>query len=110
MPRRPSTADDLHRCLFHYRAIVTAVHDGDTCTVDIDLGLSLWVRGAKVRLARIGAPELTGRSAAKGLEARDGSPASSSASPSSSRPSRTATRSTAAGSARSGWSRTASRP
>lgn len=26
--------------LYHYRARVTAVHDGDTCTVDIDLGLT----------------------------------------------------------------------
>ncbi|HEY8378751.1 MAG TPA: thermonuclease family protein, partial [Nannocystis sp.] len=57
--------------LYHYRARVVAVHDGDTCTVDIDLGLSLWKRGETVRLARINAPELTGSSAKKGAKSRD---------------------------------------
>ena len=57
--------------LYHYRAVVTAVYDGDTCTVDIDLGLSTWIRGEKIRLHRINAPELTGRTKAKGTAARD---------------------------------------
>lgn len=57
--------------LYHYRAVVTDVYDGDTCTVDIDLGLSTWVRGEKIRLHRINAPELTGRDRRRGLAARD---------------------------------------
>jgi micrococcal nuclease len=31
--------------LYHYRAIVRSVYDGDTCTVDLDLGLHTWVNG-----------------------------------------------------------------
>jgi micrococcal nuclease len=57
--------------LFHYQAIVTNVYDGDTCTVDIDLGLSTWVRGEKIRLYRINAPELRGTERPKGLISRD---------------------------------------
>ncbi len=57
--------------LFQYRAHVTSVYDGDTCTVDIDLGLGVWVRGEKLRLHRINAPELRGRDAPKGKASRD---------------------------------------
>jgi len=57
--------------LYHYRAIVTNVYDGDTCTVDIDLGLNTWVRGEKLRLYRIDAPELRGGERPKGLISRD---------------------------------------
>ena len=44
--------------MYEYKAIVVDVHDGDTVTVDIDLGLSVWARGVKIRLAGINAPEL----------------------------------------------------
>jgi micrococcal nuclease len=47
---------------FHYRATVTSVYDGDTCTVDLDLGLSITLHKQKIRLNRINAPELRGRS------------------------------------------------
>lgn len=57
--------------LYHYRAIVQSVYDGDTCTVDIDLGLKTWVRGEKVRLNRINAPELRGAEREQGLKSRD---------------------------------------
>lgn len=57
--------------LFQYRARVTSVYDGDTCTVDIDLGLGVWVRGEKVRLHRINAPELTGADKPNGERSRD---------------------------------------
>jgi micrococcal nuclease len=56
---------------FHYRATVTSVYDGDTCTVDIDLGLSITLHKQKIRLARINAPELRGRSHRRGRAARD---------------------------------------
>jgi len=29
----------MENALYHYKAIVVEVYDGDTCTVDIDLGL-----------------------------------------------------------------------
>ncbi|MBN1352796.1 thermonuclease family protein [candidate division KSB1 bacterium] len=57
--------------LYQYKAFVTQVYDGDTCTVDIDLGLSTWVRGEKIRLARIDAPEVRGDQKAEGIRARD---------------------------------------
>lgn len=57
--------------LFQYRALVTAVYDGDTCTADIDLGLGIWVRGEKLRLHRINTPELTGTDKPAGIRARD---------------------------------------
>ena len=49
----------LTQRLFHYAAVVTDVHDGDTITVSIDLGLKTWVHEIKLRFARIDAPELS---------------------------------------------------
>jgi micrococcal nuclease len=57
--------------LYHYRAIVIDVYDGDTVTVDLDLGFHVWKRGEKIRLANIDAPELTGESKAAGKAAGD---------------------------------------
>ena len=57
--------------LYYYRATVVSVYDGDTCTVDIDLGLNTWVRGEKLRLYRINAPELRGKERSAGLKSRD---------------------------------------
>jgi micrococcal nuclease len=57
--------------LYHYNAKVTKVYDGDTITVDIDLGLSTWVRGEKIRLARINAPEVRGEQRPQGLVAAE---------------------------------------
>jgi micrococcal nuclease len=61
----------MHENLYHYRAKVVSVYDGDTCTVDIDLGLHAWVHEEKLRLARINAPELVGEERPAGLAARD---------------------------------------
>ncbi len=71
MPTTPISKEQLQANLYHYRAHVTAVYDGDTCTVDIDLGLSTWIRGEKIRLNRINAPEMTGADKPKGTAARD---------------------------------------
>jgi micrococcal nuclease len=57
--------------LYHYRARVVKVYDGDTIHVDIDLGLGIWIRGEKIRLARINAPEIRGTERPQGLAARD---------------------------------------
>ena len=57
--------------LYHYRAVVTDVHDGDTVTVDLDLGFHVWVHGEKIRLAHIDAPELSGEHAVEGKAAGD---------------------------------------
>ena len=57
--------------LYYYKAEVQSVYDGDAITVDIDLGLSTWVRGEKIRLHRINAPELRGDEREVGLISRD---------------------------------------
>lgn len=57
--------------LYHYRAIVVNVYDGDTINVNIDLGLSTWINNEKLRLARINAPEIKGKERAKGIKSRD---------------------------------------
>ena len=61
----------MKHSLYTYRAIVTSVYDGDTCTVDIDLGLHTWVRNEKIRLYGINAPEIRGIERPKGLKSRD---------------------------------------
>jgi endonuclease YncB( thermonuclease family) len=57
--------------LYNYEAVVKSVYDGDTCTVDIDLGLGTWVHGEKLRLYRINAPEMRGSEKEKGTKSRD---------------------------------------
>ena len=57
--------------LYQYRAFVTKVYDGDTITVEIDLGFNSFIKGEKVRLNRINAPEITGNTHEKGLLTRD---------------------------------------
>lgn len=61
----------METTLYHYKAIVVDVYDGDTCTVDIDLGLNSWIRGEKVRLYRINTPELRGNERPEGIISRD---------------------------------------
>ncbi|MBU0473358.1 MAG: thermonuclease family protein [Bacteroidetes bacterium] len=57
--------------LYQYRAFVSKVYDGDTITVEIDLGFNAFLKGEKVRLNRINTPEITGNSREEGLKARD---------------------------------------
>lgn len=60
--------------LYHYKAFVTKVYDGDTITVDLDLGMRVHLLKKRVRLYGIDTPELRGVSAeikAKGIAARD---------------------------------------
>jgi len=61
----------MHISLFCYRAKVVSVYDGDTCRVDIDLGLGVWKKSETLRLNRINAPELRGTDREKGLVSRD---------------------------------------
>ncbi len=57
--------------LYHYRALVTGAYDGDTITVEIDLGLKTFVKGEKLRLHRINAPEVRGAEKVAGKAPRD---------------------------------------
>jgi len=57
--------------LFNYRSIVTGVYDGDSITIDIDLGFNNWKKNQKVRLLGINTPEIRGEERPDGLVARD---------------------------------------
>lgn len=57
--------------MYQYRALVTKVYDGDTITVDIDLGFGTWQKGQKIRLYGIDTPEVRGTERAAGLVSRD---------------------------------------
>ena len=57
--------------LYQYKAFVTKVYDGDTITVEVDLGFKTFVKGEKIRLNRINTPEVRGDSREEGLKSRD---------------------------------------
>jgi len=57
--------------LYHYKGTVVKVYDGDTITVDVDLGFKVSLAKEKFRLSRINAPEMKGAQKAKGKLSRD---------------------------------------
>jgi micrococcal nuclease len=57
--------------MWEYRAFVRKVYDGDTITVDFDLGFDILLKNQKIRLADINAPEVRGQQRAEGLISRD---------------------------------------
>ena len=57
--------------MYEYRAFVRKVYDGDTITVDIDLGFDVVLKGQKIRLLKINAPEVRGEQRPEGLKSRD---------------------------------------
>jgi len=68
----PAAADPPSmETLYHYRAVITEVHDGASVSADIDLGFSVWRHGEKFGLARIDAPDPSGATQAAGEASRD---------------------------------------
>ena len=57
--------------IYNYKAFVTGVYDGDSITIDIDLGFNNWMKNQKVRLLGINTPEIRGEERPDGLVARD---------------------------------------
>lgn len=57
--------------LYYYAAHVTAVYDGDTCTVNVDMGLGIWKHNQTIRLWKVNTPELRGPEREQGIEVRD---------------------------------------
>ena len=51
--------------MYHYKAKLVRVIDGDTIDVDIDLGFDVWLKRQRVRLAGIDAPESRTRNKAE---------------------------------------------
>jgi len=52
---------------YYYKAVVTDVYDGDSVTLDIDLGFNSWLKNQKVRLYGIDTPEIRGDERGDGL-------------------------------------------
>lgn len=48
----------MESTLYHYRALVVRVIDGDTIVVDMDLGLRIWARNQHIRFFEVNAPEV----------------------------------------------------
>lgn len=57
--------------LYHYRGTVVKVYDGDTVTVDIDVGFNISMKKEKIRLYRINTPEVRGVEKPQGIISRD---------------------------------------
>jgi len=57
--------------MYEYRAIVTRVYDGDTITVNIDLGFEHWMMNQKIRLYGIDTPEIKGEERPEGLKSAE---------------------------------------
>jgi len=53
--------------MYHYKAHVIKVYDGDTITVDIDLGFGIWMKKQTIRLLGINTPEIRGEERPDGL-------------------------------------------
>lgn len=53
--------------LYTYKAKCTSVYDGDSITLDIDLGFNHWMVNQKVRLLGIDTPEIRGPERPQGL-------------------------------------------
>jgi len=57
--------------MYEYKALVTKVYDGDTITVDIELGFGVFFNDQKLRLAYINTPEVRGEEKTQGIISRD---------------------------------------
>jgi len=57
--------------LYNYKAIITNVYDGDSVTMDIDLGFKHWMKDQKTRLYGIDTPEIRGEERSEGLIVKD---------------------------------------
>ena len=57
--------------MYEYKALVRKVYDGDTITVDIDLGFDVILLKQKIRLLGINTPEVRGKEREQGLISRD---------------------------------------
>ncbi len=57
--------------MYHYRATITKVYDGDTLTATVDLGFYAHLCNIKLRLSGINTPEVRGSERAEGLRIRD---------------------------------------
>lgn len=57
--------------MYEYKATVVKVYDGDTITVDFDLGFGIILKKQTIRLFGINTPEVRGPEKADGIISRD---------------------------------------
>ena len=57
--------------MWEYRGFVRKVYDGDTITVDFDLGFDVLLKNQKIRLLGVDAPEVRRKERQEGLKSRD---------------------------------------
>ena len=57
--------------MYEYKATVVKVYDGDTITVDFDLGFGIVLKKQTIRLFGINTPEVRGTEKADGIISRD---------------------------------------
>ncbi len=57
--------------LYHYKAYVTRVYSGDSCIVNIDLGLDIWTKGLEIKFNHIQVPGAKGNDKPAAQKARD---------------------------------------
>ncbi len=57
--------------MYEYKATVIKVYDGDTITVDFDLGFGIVLKKQKIRLLGINTPEVRGPERADGILSRN---------------------------------------
>lgn len=67
---------EIKEILYHYKAFVLDVYDGDTIRVEIDMGFGLKWRGSDnkgvpIRLYGLDTPELRGEEREDGIKVRD---------------------------------------
>lgn len=56
---------------YNYNATVVKIYDGDTITVDIDLGFGIKYTNVKLRLYGINTPEIRGEQRSEGLISKE---------------------------------------
>lgn len=61
----------MNEYLYHYKARLVAVYDGDTIRADVSLGFNIWQLNKPIRLYGINTPELRGEEREQGLIVRD---------------------------------------
>jgi len=49
--------------MYTYKATIRSVYDGDSCRIDLDLGMGVWMRNQSVRLYGIDTAEIRGGTA-----------------------------------------------
>lgn len=63
--------DGLYDEKYAYTALVKSVYDGDTITCNVQVGFSVMICDAKIRLFGIDTPELRGSEREDGIKSRD---------------------------------------